>query len=57
MGGAIHADDLRITAASSDSVSSQDKVIKCGHVCACAEAETLQTYIYIYPSREPSAQS
>ena len=40
MGGAIHADDLRTTAASSDSVSSQDKVIKSFTTESCLRLNT-----------------
>ena len=40
MGGAIHADDLRTTAASSDSVTSQDKVIKSFTTESCLRLNT-----------------
>ena len=40
MGGAIHADDLRTTAASSDSVTSKDKVIKSFTTESCLRLNT-----------------
>ena len=40
MGGAIHADDLRMTAASSDSVTEQDKVIKSFASDSCLRLNT-----------------
>ena len=40
MSGAIHADDLRTTAASSDSVTSQDKVIKSFTTESCLRLNT-----------------
>ena len=40
MGGAIHTDDLRMTAASSDSVTEQDKVIKSFTSDSCLRLNT-----------------
>ena len=40
MGGAIHADDLRMTATSSDSVTEQDKVIKSFASDSCLRLNT-----------------
>ena len=51
MGGAVHADDLRTTAESSESVSRQDGVINSFCSDSCLKLNT-DIYIYIYTHRE-----